>query len=97
VPTSSGQRCDGNSGSCSPETDGYLTRDHDAVTWDGNVSLGTPFTVRAPVIAWGMGRYLIGSTPGAIGFVVLSLMLELLGGAFVLVPLILLWEALFRR
>ena len=37
----------------------YLSKSGADVTWDSQVPLGQPFTVRAPVWAWGTGRNLI--------------------------------------
>jgi hypothetical protein len=82
MPVSYGQQCD-DGGSCSTVTYGYLTGDHDTATWDGQVPLGKPFSVRAPVIAWGMGRQLTDGIGTAIGWVVIALLLESSAAALV--------------
>jgi len=55
-PLSYGQAC---KGGCHTVTEGYLSKSGADVTWDSQVPLGQPFTVRVPVWASGTGRNLI--------------------------------------
>jgi len=56
-PLPYGQAC--SKGGCHTVTEGYLSKSGADVTWDSQVPLGQPFTVRVPVWAWGTGRNLI--------------------------------------
>jgi hypothetical protein len=56
-PLPYGQAC--SKGGCHTVTEGYLSKSGADVTWDSQVPLGQPFTVRVPVWASGTGRNLI--------------------------------------
>ena len=58
-PASYGQACTSGVGhrvGCHTVTKGYLSQSGADVTWDGQVPLGQPFSVRDPLWAWGSGR-----------------------------------------
>jgi hypothetical protein len=74
VPVSYGQAC--SRGGCSTVTEGYLAASGTHATWDSVVPLGRPFTVRAPVWAWGVGHNLINGTGSAIGILIGSLLID---------------------
>lgn len=75
-PTSYTQGCNRN-GSCSTGTSGYLSGSGDVVTWPRKVALGRPFTVHAPVWAWGHGRDLPADRGDAILFAVVGFLAEI--------------------
>lgn len=50
-----------------------------SVTWPGQVPLGQPFTVRAPLMDWGFGSTLIDGDGTAIGYIFAGVLLD--GGA----------------
>jgi hypothetical protein len=50
-----------------------------SVTWPGQVPLGQPFTVRAPLMGWGFGSTLIDGDGTAIGYIFAGVLLD--GGA----------------
>jgi hypothetical protein len=82
-PASYGQVCSGlpRSGGCHTVTEGYLSRSGADVTWDSQVPLGQPFSVRDPLWAWGRGRTLISGDGSAIANIVAGLFF---GGAALL-------------
>jgi hypothetical protein len=79
-PVSYGQACIGvyhrGSGSCPTVTEGYLSRSGAHVTWSGQVPLGHPFNVRAPIWAWGRGRILIASDGPAVTNIIAGLFFD---------------------
>jgi hypothetical protein len=50
-----------------------------SLTWPGQVPLGQPFTVRAPLMDWGFGSTLIDGDGTAIGYILAGVLLD--GGA----------------
>jgi hypothetical protein len=80
VPVSYGQQC--SRSGCSTVTNGYLepgSAGGTSVTWPGQVPLGQPFTVRAPLMTWGFGSGLIDGDGTAIGYIFAGVLLD--GGA----------------
>lgn len=74
VPVSYAQAC--SKGICRTITEGRLEPGGARTTWDSQVPLGRPFTVRVPVWAWGTGRHLIDSTGTAVGELAFSLIFD---------------------
>jgi hypothetical protein len=85
VPVSHAEACD-DSGGCKGRTSGYLASSHESVSWDSQVPVDMPFPVHAPVIVWGLGRYLISGAFEAVVFAVLALFAEAMGLAIMTVP-----------
>jgi hypothetical protein len=67
--TSAGRR----GGSCHTVTDGYLSRSGTDVTWNSQVPLSQPFSVRDPAWAWGSGRNLTSGETSAVLTILASL------------------------
>jgi hypothetical protein len=68
-PVSYGQLCGAvtaRTRSCTTVTEGYLSDTGARVTWDSQVPLGQPFSVRDPLWSWGTGRHLIDGEGSAI-------------------------------
>jgi ABC-type Fe3+ transport system permease subunit len=74
-PVSHTQSCAARAG-CSTVTIGFLTSSAADVTWPRDVPLGEDFPVRAPLWNWGAGQRLITSTVGAIGWLLLGLLVN---------------------
>ena len=60
--------------------EGYLSKSGADVTWDSQVTLGQPFTVRVPVWAWGTGRNLIYGDGTPIAMIIVGAVLRGDGG-----------------
>ena len=73
-------------GGCQIVTEGYLSKSGADVTWGSQVPLGQPFSVRAPLWAWGRGRTLISGDGSAIPTIIAGLFF---GGATLLLLYIL--------
>jgi hypothetical protein len=73
TPTSYGQDC-GRSG-CHTVTNGTLS-DGTSVTWNNEVPLGEPFSVREPLWDWGFGAALMDGDPAAVVYVILGLLFD---------------------
>jgi len=71
-PVSYGQACSNlpRGGGCHTVTDGYLSETGTDVTWGTQVPLRQPFSVRAPLWAWGRGRTLISGDGPAIANII---------------------------
>jgi hypothetical protein len=69
-PVSYGRACVGGRGGCRTVTEGYLSKSGADVTWDSQVPLGQPFSVRDPLWAWGTGRTLTSGDGSAIPTIV---------------------------
>jgi hypothetical protein len=89
-PASYGQACNSVThrypGGCQIVTEGYLSKSGADVTWGSQVPLGQPFSVRAPLWAWGRGRTLISGDGSAIPTIIAGLFF---GGATLLLLYIL--------
>jgi hypothetical protein len=76
-PVSYGQACSGRPrGGCRTVTEGYLSKSGADVTWDSQVPLGQPFSVRDPLWAWGTGRTLTSGDGSAIPTIVAGLFFD---------------------
>lgn len=73
TPTSYGQDC-GRSG-CHTVTNGVLS-DGASVTWNNEVPLGEPFSVRVPLWDWGFGSALMDGDPAAVVYVILGVLFD---------------------
>ena len=94
-PLSYGQSC--GKGGCHTVTEGYLSKSGADVTWDGQVPLGQPFTVRDPLWAWGTGRNLIYGDGTPIAMIIVGLFFEGIAVLFVFVFLAVIRHQLSRR
>jgi biotin transporter BioY len=94
-PVSYGQAC--SKGGCQTVTEGYLSNSGANVTWEGQVPLGQPFTVRVPVWAWGTGRNLIDGDGTAIAMVIVGLIFDGFSLLLLLVLIVALRHRLSRR
>ncbi len=79
-PASYGQACNSVThrypGGCQIVTEGYLSKSGADVTWGSQVPLGQPFSVRAPLWAWGRGRTLISGDGSAIPTIIAGLFFD---------------------
>jgi hypothetical protein len=73
-PVSYDQSC--GRGGCHTVTEGYLSKSGANVTWGSQVPLGQPFSVRAPVWAWGSGRNLTNGDGSAIPTIIAGLFFD---------------------
>jgi hypothetical protein len=77
---------------CHVVTEGYLSRTGAEVSWDSQVPLGQPFTVRDPLWAWGTGRKLIDGDGTAIPYMVAGLFFDAVALLLLLVAVVILRE-----
>jgi hypothetical protein len=79
------QSCGSLRGGCQTVTDGVLTRDGVSVstTWPDQVPLGRPFAVRESVWNWGVGGSLIDGDGTAVAAIIVSLLLDAVAVAVV--------------
>jgi hypothetical protein len=79
------QSCGSLHGGCQTVTDGVLTRDGVSVstTWPDQVPLGRPFAVRESVWNWGVGGSLIDGDGTAVAAIIVSLLLDAVAVAVV--------------
>lgn len=94
-PLSYGQSC--GRGGCHTVTEGYLSKSGADVTWDGQVPLGQPFTIRDPLWAWGTGRNLMYGDGTPIAMIIVGLFFESLAVLFVFVLLAVIRHQSSRR
>jgi hypothetical protein len=73
TPTSYGQDC-GRSG-CHTVTSGILSNGA-SVTWNSEVPLGEPFSVREPMWDWGFGSVLMDGDPTAVLYIFLGVLFD---------------------
>jgi hypothetical protein len=73
TPTSYGQDC-GRSG-CHTVTNGVLSNGASA-TWNDEVPIGDPFSVRVPLWDWGFGSALMDGDPSAVVYVILGALFD---------------------
>jgi hypothetical protein len=95
-PVSYSQSCDDN-GSCSTQTDGYISGSGYGVTWPGEVPLYQPIPVHEPVWAWGTGRSLMNGPGYAIGAAGLGFLCTFWVWAFVIWGAVRVTKAARRR
>jgi hypothetical protein len=68
--------CPARPAGCHVVTEGYLSNSGTDVNWGTEVPLGQPFSVRAPLWAWGTGRTLINDDGSAIPNIVAGLFFD---------------------
>jgi hypothetical protein len=73
-PVSYRQAC--SKGGCHTVTEGYLSKSGANVTWDSQVPLGQPLSVRDPLWAWGTGRNLTSGDGSAIATIIVGLFFD---------------------